>query len=509
MDTDFLIIDPRGTISDGLVQWSENLERGYILSPSFGDSQSGWIWHGLSGLKVLILDLGALDPGNRSATGVPGELSPYEMADELMNLGESGVCPMIILCPGRGKAAADLQEHLEKSQNCHTIERRLWKSGNLIELIVDGQKQIKGNTFPESEGDPVSRQSSSQNSKAAVSSPASPVPSTRDSGGEADFFQYDNIIGVSAPMQSLYDMIDRIAAHDVTVLINGESGTGKELVASCIHYHSSRRNLPFVKLNCAALPETLLESELFGHEKGSFTGAIATKKGKFELADQGTIFLDEVGDMTLSTQVKILRVLQEREFERIGGTGTIKVDVRVITATNRNLVEEIRTGRFREDLFYRLNVVNLTLPPLRERKEDIILLAAHFLDIYSRKFSKFFRDFDISAIDVMMRHDWPGNVRELENVVARAVVLGRGETIMADDLPVPVTRMEKRELGSEFLNPEMSLSHARCEFERVVIVHRLKFFGWNVTRTASSLGLERSNLYRKMKKYGIDKEPAL
>lgn len=319
-----------------------------------------------------------------------------------------------------------------------------------------------------------------------------------------DKFSYDNIIGVSEPMQGIYEMIDKVASHDVTVLINGESGTGKELVASCIHFHSFRRERPFIKLNCAALPETLLESELFGHEKGSFTGAIAMKKGKFELADGGTIFLDEIGDMSVATQVKILRVLQEREFERIGGIKTIGVNVRIITATHRLLPDEIAQGRFREDLYYRLNVVSLTLPPLRDRKEDIILLAAHFLEKYNIRFDKEFSDFTRSAIDVLMSHDWPGNVRELENVIARAVVLGKGGgRIDSSDLQVaPVTSRKSR---GNFCDDTMTLSEARGDFEKEFIVRRLGSCGWNVSKAARTLDLERSNLYRKMRKYGIDK----
>jgi len=515
MKTDYLVIDPRGSISDGLVEWFEETGATYLLSPSFGDSGEGWIWSGLTDARALVLDLSALDPQNRRGDELTSGGSLEPMAESLMSLGAGGSCPLIIACLGRGREGAALMQILETSQSCHPLERRFWKALGILRIITQATNQPQPaaseqvrpaspeKTRPQ-ENTLSRRRDSAQPTEQFVERAAAPAEELT-----ADLFQYENIIGVSAPMQKIYDMIDRIAAHDVTVLINGESGTGKELVASCIHYHSSRRQQPFVKLNCAALPETLLESELFGHEKGSFTGAVATKKGKFELADQGTIFLDEIGDMTLSTQVKILRVLQEREFERIGGTGTIKVDVRIITATNRNLPEEIQANRFREDLFYRLNVVNLTLPPLRERKEDIILLAAHFLENYSRKFGKFFRDFDRSAIDVLMKHDWPGNVRELENVIARAVVLAKGEKISSADLPVPVTGLRRNGAQSEDHDPSITLAEARCDFERQFILERLRLNTWNVTRTAATLGLERSNLYRKMKKYGIDKEPNL
>lgn len=329
------------------------------------------------------------------------------------------------------------------------------------------------------------------------------VNTLRDSDAPA-YIGYDDIVGVSEPMQQLYIKIDKIAIHDVTVLINGESGTGKELVATCIHDHSSRKNKPFVKINCAALAESLLESELFGHEKGAFTGAIACKPGKFELAHGGTLFLDEIGEMSPSTQVKMLRVLQEKEFERVGGTSTLKVDVRIISATNRNLKKAIAEKKFREDLFFRLNVINLALPSLRDRKEDVILLAGKFLHDYNKKFKRNIKDFSRDAIKALMHYNWPGNVRELENKVARAVILSTGEYIESLDLSLS----HLKEVSAEFpvIRDELNLKQARKEFDRHFIGSRLKKYNWNMADTASSLGVERTGFYRLVKSLGLEKE---
>ncbi|MBW1974317.1 MAG: sigma 54-interacting transcriptional regulator [Deltaproteobacteria bacterium] len=257
-------------------------------------------------------------------------------------------------------------------------------------------------------------------------------------------YQFGNLIGKSAVMQKLYDTIEKIAPSKATVLITGESGTGKELIARAIHFNSPRRDKAFVSINCGAIPETLLESELFGHEKGAFTGAVQRRKGRFEIAHRGTVFLDEVSEMSPYLQVKLLRILQEMEFERVGGTDTIHVDVRVIAASNRDLKEEIKKGRFREDLYYRLNVVHVHVPPLRERKEDIPLLVRHFLDKYGTESGieniRIARD----ALKCLMDYDWPGNVRELENVIERAVVLCSGSEITINDLP-PEVRMPFKE----------------------------------------------------------------
>src|SRR5215203_5864335 len=243
------------------------------------------------------------------------------------------------------------------------------------------------------------------------------------------------MVGESAAMQRVYHFISKVAPTDATVLINGESGTGKELAARALHRNSKRAQKPFMAVNCAALNEALLESELFGHEKGSFTGAFAQKKGRLEIADRGTVFLDEIGELTPQLQVKLLRVLQEREFERVGGTVTIKVDLRVIAATNKNLEEAIETGQFRQDLYYRLNVVSLEMPALRERRDDIMLLANYFADKYGARCNRKLRGVSPEARNCLTAYDWPGNVRELENTIERAIVLGTTDLVLAEDLP--------------------------------------------------------------------------
>ncbi len=249
-------------------------------------------------------------------------------------------------------------------------------------------------------------------------------------------YRIDNIIGNSSQMQDIYKTIGRIAESKATVLIQGESGTGKELVANAVHYNSLRKNGPFIKMNCAALPETLLESELFGHEKGSFTGAVTARRGKFEAAHGGTIFLDEIGEMSPMLQSKLLRILQDQTFDRIGGNQSITVDVRVIAATNKNLEEEVKKGRFREDLYYRLNVVFIHIPPLRSRKEDIIPLIEYFLTKYSSEVKSETIGISKAVVDILLNYDWPGNVRELENVIERSIVFSGGKTIVPEHLPV-------------------------------------------------------------------------
>src|ERR687885_979062 len=258
----------------------------------------------------------------------------------------------------------------------------------------------------------------------------------------------ERIIGSTPAMQAVYKMIGRVAQTDATVLITGETGTGKELVAEVLHLFSTYRDGPLVKVNCAALPETLLESELFGHEKGSFTGALSQKKGKLEVADGGTLFLDEVGEMSPTMQAKLLRVLQEREFERVGSTRTIRVDVRVVAATNRDLEEAVRAGLFRQDLYYRLNVVSFEMPPLRERREDVPLLATHFAAKYGAKFKRKVTGVSPQARECLMSYDWPGNVRELENAIERAVVLGSTASILPEDLPETILEAEPSSPGA-------------------------------------------------------------
>lgn len=316
-----------------------------------------------------------------------------------------------------------------------------------------------------------------------------------------DRFDFSNIIGRSSAMRDLFETVALVAPTEATVLIVGESGTGKELIANAIHQNSPRTDRPFIKVNCAALPETLLESELFGHEKGAFTGALARKQGRFQLAHRGSIFLDEIGEMSPTTQTKILRVLQEREFEPLGSTQTVKVDTRVVTATNKNLKEEIQEGRFREDLYYRLNVVALEVPPLRERREDISLLTDFFLKQYAEKNRRLIKGFTPRAMDLLMRHGWPGNVRELENVVERAVIMTRGDVISQTELPDTLRELEaETEKATVDLTPGRSLK----EMEREMILRTLEEAGGNRTRSAEILGISRRTLQLKLKDYGIN-----
>jgi len=315
------------------------------------------------------------------------------------------------------------------------------------------------------------------------------------------------LIGCSPSIATLREQIMRVAPTRASVLVTGENGTGKELVARSIHYYSQRRDKPFVAINCAAIPEELIESELFGHEKGAFTGALAQKKGKFDLADGGTLFLDEIGDMSLKTQAKILRILQERCFERVGGTRVVTVDVRIIAATNKELDEEIRQGRFREDLFYRLNVVPFKVPALRERGDDIPLLVAHFVTQFFHREGRESKVFLPEALEILNRYDWPGNVRELKNIVERILIMTPGGMINPSDIPelkdsqATAVFPYNKVIGSMGLG---TLREAREEFEREFILQKLEENDWNISRTAEVIELERSNLHRKIKSYGID-----
>jgi two-component system nitrogen regulation response regulator NtrX len=305
-----------------------------------------------------------------------------------------------------------------------------------------------------------------------------------------------NIVGESIPIKALRKQIAIVAPTNSRVLIYGESGTGKELVSRNIHFMSSRLNSPFVEVNCAAIPEELIESELFGHTKGSFTGAIDAKKGKFELADSGTLFLDEIGDMSLKTQAKVLRAVEEHSFQPIGAPSAVRVDVRVITATNKNLQNEIAAGRFREDLFYRLNVIPFVVPPLRERREDIPVLARYFMRVFSAEHGRVPKEFTSEALDLLVDYSWPGNVRELRNEIERLVIMVQDSAVQATDLSLPNGTHAAR---------ASTLHEARAQYERGFIVSKLKENNWNVSQTARLLGLERSYLYRKMKTYGIEK----
>ncbi len=312
----------------------------------------------------------------------------------------------------------------------------------------------------------------------------------------------DAMIGLSPVMQNVYKTIGRVANTNATVMIRGESGTGKELVARAIHFNSVRKDRSFIKINCASIPENLLESELFGHEKGAFTGAATAKPGKFELAHRGTIFLDEIGEMSMSTQTKLLRVLQEREFERVGGTETIKVDVRIVAATNKDLEESIESGGFREDLYYRLNVVEVMLPPLRDRKTDIAALVSHIIKGCSAEHNKGIKGFSETAMEILMNYDWPGNIRELKNVCERAVLMSTGPVLGVEDLPLSLKKKSRR---YGWLNdvPGGSLKEIVSEVEREIILKALEEHNWNRSAAAQALKMNRSSFYAKLKELGI------
>jgi two-component system nitrogen regulation response regulator NtrX len=315
------------------------------------------------------------------------------------------------------------------------------------------------------------------------------------------------LIGASAVMVALREQIMRVAPTNASVLVSGANGTGKELVARSIHYYSQRHIKPFVAINCAAIPEELIESELFGHEKGAFTGALAQKKGKFDLADGGTLFLDEIGDMSLKTQAKVLRILQERCFERVGGTRLVAVDVRIIAATNKNLNEEISHGHFREDLYYRLNVVPFRVPALRERSDDIPLLVQHFVNLFYRKEGRDPKSFLSETLIMLKQYHWPGNVRELKNIIERILIMTPGRTITCDDIPDLRGGNNEPDNCCATLDGDLALvtlREAREGFEREFIIQKLEENDWNISRTAEIIELERSNLHRKIKTYGID-----
>jgi len=314
-----------------------------------------------------------------------------------------------------------------------------------------------------------------------------------------DRYHPANIIGRSSSMQEVYQLIQQVSRSDASIIIRGESGTGKELVAQAIHYNSRRSGKPFIKVNCAALPETVMESELFGHEKGAFTGAVNSRKGRFELAHRGTLFLDEIGDLSPATQIKLLRVLQEREFERVGGTETIKVDVRIVTATNRNLEQLITENVFREDLFYRLSVFPIHLPPLRERKTDILLLADHFVEMYSGENHKNIRRISTPAIDMLMAYHWPGNVRELENCIERAVLMSNDDVIHGHHLPPTLQTAEAS--GTAMKG---TLSDAIERVEKEMIMDALKSSRGNMALAARTLGLTERIMGLRVKRYEID-----
>jgi two-component system NtrC family response regulator len=319
-------------------------------------------------------------------------------------------------------------------------------------------------------------------------------------------YSFGNIIGKSKPMREVFETIGKVAPANATVLIEGESGTGKELVAKSIHFNSPRAAMPFVAVNCSALAESLLESELFGHEKGAFTGAASMKKGRFERAEGGTLFLDEIGDLSPDLQVKLLRVLQEKVIERVGGTKPIAVDIRVIAATNKNLKDAMRAGRFREDLFYRLDVVHIVLPPLQQRQEDIRLLVDHFLKKYAaeRKSGPPVTGIDADAERLLYEYSWPGNVRELENVIERVMILGTGSTIVAGDLPKNIRSAVHADLYIGDIPADAKLTDTLAMVEKALIERALKISGNVQSHAAELLGIGKSGLNQKIKKYNLE-----
>src|SRR4030043_550077 len=308
-------------------------------------------------------------------------------------------------------------------------------------------------------------------------------------------YSFGNIVGKSSRMQELYELVSDISNTDSTVLIQGESGTGKELIARAVHFNSYRKNKPFVVANCSAYSQNLLESELFGHEKGSFTGAIRRQIGRFELANGGTIFLDEIGEVSPPTQILLLRVLQDHRFERVGGEETLEVDVRVIAATNKNLMEEMKKGAFREALYYRLNVIPIFIPPLRERKDDIPFLSSYFLQKFNRERGKEVTSFSPEVMESFLKHSWPGNVRELENVIDHAIIIAKQDKILPKDLPQSF--LQRPISTQEFITLQ--------DYEKDIILKTLKETNWNKHKTSKRLNINRSTLYGKMKRYGLEK----
>lgn len=318
-------------------------------------------------------------------------------------------------------------------------------------------------------------------------------------------FSFDNIISSDGRMQDVFKLVTKVLNNDITVLIYGESGTGKELIARAIHYNGKRKDKPFIVVNCASIPRELLESELFGHEKGAFTGAHQRKPGKFELANEGTIFLDEIGELEMLLQAKLLRVIQERTFERVGGTETLKTDVRIISATNRDLKKGVENKEFREDLYYRLNSFPITIPPLRQRKGDILVLAEHFLDVNNKKLSKEIKGFSRKALKLIYEYNWPGNVRELENTIERSIILCETDIIDVDDLPVHFRNQESfsgAEVTNSLFNDDVIVPFEKIKEES--IRHALRITEGNILEAATRLQLGRATIYRLMEKYGID-----
>lgn len=317
-------------------------------------------------------------------------------------------------------------------------------------------------------------------------------------------YRFDNIISADSKMQDVFKLVNKVLDNEITVLIYGESGTGKELIARAVHYNGKRKDKPFIVVNCASIPRELLESELFGHERGSFTGAYQKKLGKFELANEGTIFLDEVGELEMLLQAKLLRVIQQREFERVGGTETIKTDVRIISATNRDLKQAVETKEFREDLFYRLNSFPIYVPPLRHRRGDILVLAHHFLDVFNKKLSKEVKGFSKKALKLIYEYNWPGNIREMENTIERCLIIAEKDHIDVDDLPVHIKSAESN--GAVDYDGALFSDNTIIPFEKLKeesIRHALKVTNGNIVEAAKKLQLGRATIYRLMEKYNI------
>ena len=318
-------------------------------------------------------------------------------------------------------------------------------------------------------------------------------------------FTHLRIDGVSDAIRELEDEIERAAPTNASILITGENGSGKEVVAQLFHQKSRRFSKPFVEVNCAAIPEELIESELFGHEKGAFTGATSRKQGKFDLANEGTLFLDEIGDMSLKTQAKILRIMEEQKFERVGGSKTIEVDARIIAATNKDLKDEINKGTFREDLYFRINVIPIRVPPLRERKEDIPILTAAFLKRFSEELNIQEKEIAPETMEILIEYKWPGNVREIKNIIERLVIMTKGKSIRPEDVP-PSIRNQTTHNDSPDPFTINSLKEAKNEFERQYLAHKISQFGENISKTAESIGIERSHLHRKIKSLNIQSD---
>ena len=385
--------------------------------------------------------------------------------------------------PGGGAHTENLENMVEEIGDTSQSEPRLFY--RLITPVSNSQGAFAGNVVSYRD---MSKEVEIQQMKAEVLRLRTELETT---------YSFGEIVGKSQNMQQTFALMQRATESDITVLISGESGTGKELVARAIHFNSSRKAGPFVTVNCAAIPETLIESELFGHERGAFTGATTQRIGKFEHADQGTIFLDEIGDMELALQAKLLRVLQERQIQRVGGTTNIPTDIRVLTATNQNLEEAVEAGRFRKDLFYRIAAFPIMVPPLKDRREDIPLLANHFLKKYAEKSTKSIKAISADVLRLLMQHNFPGNVRELENIIERAVLLENTEVLQPSSLPPRMlTMISSQPAGSAEILPFE-------EVERQTLAHALKVMNNNVTKAAEALKIDRSTLYRKVKLYKL------